>query len=591
MSLILSDRVKETCSSPGTGAVTLLGAQTGFQAFSTGVGNGNTCYYTISDQAGTHWEVGIGTYSSSGNTLTRTTPLSGSSTTPVNFSSGTQDVFVTYPAEKAVTTDIGNAVSSTTATNLAGGSTYAFPYQSASGNTAFLSAGTSGSLLMTLGTIAPPTWVSASSLTVQSVGNSLTFNNGGSGSASGTSFNGGTAYTISYNTIGASPLAGSTSITTLGTITTGTWNASVLSASYGGTGEAGTLTGILYGNGTSAHTVATTAQLLSGIGTLPVSNGGTGLTSLTANYIPYGNGTGAFNSSSNLVFDGNNLGVGSTLQSSYANSRIMFLGLGGMLESRSNYADYISLYGNTYISAAGNATYIGSSYATRYLQIDGQHIWYTAPSGTAGSSFTFTQVMQTFPSGGFSLGNTTDPGASNLFVSKNGYFGTNTAYNANDDAIILAPGGGTSIGIKHISGTASSAYYCYFTYGGSIIGSISQLLTTGVSFNVTSDQRLKTDLGISTDTSVIDNTLIHDFSWKTTGSKSRGVFAQEAILVKPEAVVEGQNEDVNSDGLPTSPWGVDYSKYVPDLIVYCQQLKATINSLESKLKSAGVAGF
>lgn len=102
MALILSDRVQETASAPGTGTVTLLGAVTGFQPFSTGVGNGNTCYYTIADQAGSNWEVGIGTYSSSGNTLTRTTPLSGSSTTPVNFSSGIQNVFVTYPAEKAV---------------------------------------------------------------------------------------------------------------------------------------------------------------------------------------------------------------------------------------------------------------------------------------------------------------------------------------------------------------------------------------------------------------------------------------------------------------------------------------------------------
>ena len=105
MALVLADRVKETCSSPGTGAATLLGAQTGFQTFLSGVGNGNTCYYTIADQAGSRWEVGIGTYSSSGNTLTRTTPLSGSATTPVNFSSGTQDIFVTYPAEKAVTID------------------------------------------------------------------------------------------------------------------------------------------------------------------------------------------------------------------------------------------------------------------------------------------------------------------------------------------------------------------------------------------------------------------------------------------------------------------------------------------------------
>ena len=62
--------------------------------------------------------------------------------------------------------------------------------------------------------------------------NSLTFNNGGSGAASGTAFNGSTAYTISYNTVGASPLAGSTSLVTVGTITTGTWHGSTIDNAY-----------------------------------------------------------------------------------------------------------------------------------------------------------------------------------------------------------------------------------------------------------------------------------------------------------------------------------------------------------------------
>ena len=62
MTLVLNDRVLETCTSPGTGAVTLLGATTGFRTFLAGVGNGNTCYYTIADQNGANWEVGLGTY-------------------------------------------------------------------------------------------------------------------------------------------------------------------------------------------------------------------------------------------------------------------------------------------------------------------------------------------------------------------------------------------------------------------------------------------------------------------------------------------------------------------------------------------------
>ena len=211
--------------------------------------------------------------------------------------------------------------------------------------------------------------------------NALTINNSGSGAASGSTFNGGSALTISYNTVGASPLAGSTNLTTLGTITTGvwnastipvayggtgvttstgagagasvvlsqapainspvitsyststvplkvcglsgqitelfdvytynggtlafqinssgaistgTWNASVINASYGGTGVAGTLTGVLYGNGTSAHTVATAAQLVSAIGSTAVTNS-TNTTNVlggAANQIHYQTGSG-----------------------------------------------------------------------------------------------------------------------------------------------------------------------------------------------------------------------------------------------------------------------------------------------------------
>ena len=72
MALIVADRVQETCNAPGTGVVTLLGAVTQFQTFSAAIGNGNTTFYVIADQTGANWEVGIGTYATTGNTLTRT---------------------------------------------------------------------------------------------------------------------------------------------------------------------------------------------------------------------------------------------------------------------------------------------------------------------------------------------------------------------------------------------------------------------------------------------------------------------------------------------------------------------------------------
>ena len=112
MALVLADRVKETTTTAGTGTVTLLGASTGFQSFAV-IGDGNTTYYTIAGQTGNQWEVGIGTYTSSGTTLARTTVLSNSSGTQpsaLDFAAGTKDVFVTYPSEYAVAaTNVGTS--------------------------------------------------------------------------------------------------------------------------------------------------------------------------------------------------------------------------------------------------------------------------------------------------------------------------------------------------------------------------------------------------------------------------------------------------------------------------------------------------
>lgn len=102
MAFVLADRVKETTTTTGTGTITLAGAATGFQSFSA-IGNGNSTYYTIYLQGGSEWEVGIGTYTSSGTTLSRDSVLSSSNSgSLVNFSAGTKDVFCDYPAGRAV---------------------------------------------------------------------------------------------------------------------------------------------------------------------------------------------------------------------------------------------------------------------------------------------------------------------------------------------------------------------------------------------------------------------------------------------------------------------------------------------------------
>ena len=102
MALAVYDRVQETTTTTGTGSVTLLGAVTGYQTFAA-VGNGNQTYYCIADQGGANWEVGIGTYSTTGPTLARTTVLASSNSgSLVSFTAGTKTAFITYPSEVSV---------------------------------------------------------------------------------------------------------------------------------------------------------------------------------------------------------------------------------------------------------------------------------------------------------------------------------------------------------------------------------------------------------------------------------------------------------------------------------------------------------
>jgi hypothetical protein len=105
MALVLKDRVKESTTTTGTGTLTLLGAYTGYQAFSA-IGDGNTCYYAISSSEGSQWEVGVGTYTASGTTLSRDTILESSTGGgAIDLAAGVKDVYVVYPAEKGVWLD------------------------------------------------------------------------------------------------------------------------------------------------------------------------------------------------------------------------------------------------------------------------------------------------------------------------------------------------------------------------------------------------------------------------------------------------------------------------------------------------------
>lgn len=162
MALVLKDRVKVITTTTGTGTYTLGSTKTGFLSFSV-IGDGNTTYYTVEN--GADWEVGIGTFTASGTTLSRDAILASSnSNAAVNWGAGNKDVFIAYPTERAVYVDGssvfaansaklavpngGTGVTSLTANNVLLGN--------GTGAVQFVAPGTSGNVLVSNGT----TWTS-----------------------------------------------------------------------------------------------------------------------------------------------------------------------------------------------------------------------------------------------------------------------------------------------------------------------------------------------------------------------------------------------------------------------------------------------
>ena len=338
MALVVYDRVQETTTTSGTGSVTLLGAVSGFQSFAV-VGNSNTTYYTITD--GAQWEVGIGTYSTSGPTLARTTILSNSNgnTSPITLSGGLAQVFVTYTAEKSVNLDASGNVTplGTIASGTWQGTTVGVSYggtgvtassgvnsvvlRDSNGNTQInnmipgwtstvSAAGTTvltvassyyqrltGSTTQTFQLPDATTLVTGTTFLFDndSTGNLTVVNNGGSSidviAAGGYS----TVFLESNSTTNGvwgrfgslpSEVNWGTLSADLGgaTVSNATWQGTTIATGYGGTGLTSyTSGGALYATSTSSLTS----------GTLPIASGGTAVTSFTANGVVYGNGTSA----------------------------------------------------------------------------------------------------------------------------------------------------------------------------------------------------------------------------------------------------------------------------------------------------------
>jgi len=448
--------------------------------------------------------------------------------TGVLYGNGTSAHTVATAAQLVSAIGSTAVTNSTNTTNILGGTANEIVYNTGSGATSFITAPSTASTYLGWNG-STFVWGSPSGVgTVTSVA--------ASGGTTGLSFSG-------------SPITSSGTFTLSGT----------LSAANGGTGEAGTLTGILYGNGTSAHTVATTAQLLSGIGTLPVSNGGTGLTTLTQGYIPFGQGTSALGSSSNLFWDSTNnrLGIGTSSPS----VQVEIAGQGYLRLSNPS--------GNAQLQF--NASGTNPNYISYNIGGAGVLAFYDSNAGA--------ERMRIDSNGNLLIGTTTSAGKLTVNGSNSSGAGSLQGANASNLNILLVNAPNFPLGINMSNG--GSGELVRFYSASTTVGTISY---NGVAtlYNATSDRRLKSNIIPFVDSgSYIDAFKPSSFTW-SNGTKDIGFIADEYQNVIPQAVT-GQPNAIGKDGKPEYQQ-VDFSSSAKMAIII-----AELQSLRARLKAANIA--
>ena len=326
MALVLANRVQESATANTTVSFTLTGAVLGFQTFAV-IGDTNTTYYSATDTAG-NWEVGLGTYSTTGPTLTRTTIYASSNAGSAETFVDPVSVFVTYPSGRSVNLDGSGNVSAlgTVASGTWQGSTIAVAYggtgvttssgassvvlrdadqnitvnrvnqantnTTAAAGTTILT--TASSYIQTLVGTGGQTYALPDATTL-TTGVAFVFNNLATGNLTITDYATATIATVASGGAGAVFLTANATVggtwdlhaylpegVTFGTnafnlgsavVSGGTWQGGTIQPAYGGTGLT-TFTGAnnaLYSTGASTLTA----------GTLPSAAGGTGLTTFT----------------------------------------------------------------------------------------------------------------------------------------------------------------------------------------------------------------------------------------------------------------------------------------------------------------------
>ncbi len=404
------NRAKMTITSTGTGALTLGSAPIGYQTFaSSGVANGDTVSYTIED--GANWEVGTGVYTAAGTTLSRTVTQSYNGSVY-----GTSAISVTTAAIVFIT-----ALAADLSLNaLPGG-----PLNVANGGTGLTSL-TAGYIPYGNGTGAfgtnGPFWDSTNSrLGVKTASPSAILDVVSGGTSEGVYFKNSDGDRIQFIT----PNRGTT---------------------YS-----------VFGLGTGMPAIAA------------IGNGATlnmGIGTYGAGYLVFGT-----DNTERMRLDASgNLGLGVTPSAWPGQSASYYVLQTGKTALYDAGGGAGRMTYNGYVSSVGTNTYIATGYATRYDQNAGQHIWYNAPSGTAGSAITFAQAMTLDASGQLIIGNTS--GSAPLHV----YNAANSGWGA---IVEKSAGSGTPNGLIAVVAQNSSSNYILAAAQGSYASPNYKFVVTG----------------------------------------------------------------------------------------------------------------
>ena len=315
-------------------------------------------------------------------------------------------------------------------------------------------------------------------------------------------------------------------------------------------------------NATIGATTATTGKFTS------VTN-----TGLTSGRVMYATTGGLVTDSSNLVFDGSNLGIGVTPSAWRTTDRAFEIGSVGKGLSAPTSSNSVFLATNWYVNTTPANVYAANGYASRYAQSDGTHIWSTAPSNSsgAGAALTFTQAM-TLDAGNLLVGTTSNAGGDRLNV-----VGGGVKVNASGTAFNI-------LSLQDSVDQSGATFIQFLNSTGGSIGNINRVTTTNaVVYNTTSDYRLKTVTGSVTGQGErIDALKPIDYQWKEGNQQSRGFLAHEFQTVYPNSV-SGEKDAIDSNGKPVyQGMQASTAEVIADLVAEIQSLRQRIATLENK---------